>query len=91
MDEEKDGKQLNITNVVVSTTWSGSVEQAAREATITVLNAPNDSNITKLKLNIAVGDILKLYEETIFYFTEKFRQAKKERRSALYNIRRAIF
>lgn len=67
--KKKDGKQLNITNVVVSTTWSGSVEQAAREATITVLNAPNDHNITKLKLNIAVGDVLKLYEgdNLLFY------------------------
>ena len=40
--KKKDGSEKNITNVVGSTTWGGSVEQAAREATITVLNAPND-------------------------------------------------
>lgn len=67
--KKKDGSEKNITNVVGSTTWGGSIEQAAREAAITVLNAPNDSNITKLKLNIAPGDILELYEEDklIFY------------------------
>lgn len=69
--KKKDGSEKNITNVVGSTTWGGSIEQVAREATITVLNAPNDSNITKLKLNIAPGDILKLYEgDTLIFYGE---------------------
>ncbi len=77
--KKKDGSEKNITNVVGSTTWGGSVEQAAREATITVLNAPNDSNITKLKLNIAPGDILKLYEgDTLIFYGEVQTSEKRD-------------
>lgn len=77
--KKKDGSEKNITNVVGSTTWGGSVEQAAREVTITVLNAPNDSNITKLKLNIAPGDILKLYEgDTLIFYGEVQTSEKRD-------------
>lgn len=77
--KKKDGSEKDITNVVGSTTWSGSVEQAAREATITVLNAPNDSNITKLKLNIAVGDIIKLYKgDTLLFYGEVQTSEKRD-------------
>lgn len=77
--KKKDGSEKNITNVVGSTTWGGSIEQAAREATITVLNAPNDSNITKLKLNIAPGDILKLYEgDTLIFYGEVQTSEKRD-------------
>lgn len=62
-------KTTNITKAVGTVTWSGSVEQAARQASITVLNAPNDPNIKKLKLNLAPGDVIALYEggKNIFY------------------------
>lgn len=58
----------DITEVVGSVSWGGSVSQAARTAEITVLNAPDDENIEKLKLNIGAGDTIKLYEngENIF-------------------------
>lgn len=59
---------MDITEVVGSVSWGGSVSQAARTAEITVLNAPDDENIEKLKLNIGAGDTIKLYEngENIF-------------------------
>lgn len=58
----------DITEVVGSVSWGGSVSQVARTAEITVLNAPDDENIEKLKLNIGAGDTIKLYEngENIF-------------------------
>lgn len=63
------GNAIDITKAVVSTTWSGSTEQAARTAEIAVINAPYDPNVKKLKLKIAAGDILSLYEDgkNIFY------------------------
>lgn len=77
--KKKDGKKTNITNVVGAVTWSGSVEQAAREATVTVLNAPNDKHITSLKLNIAVGDVIALYEgETLIFYGEVQTSEKKD-------------
>ena len=67
--KKKDGSITDISNVVGTVSWEGSTTQAARTATITVLNAPNDPNIQKLKLNLAVGDIIALYEDgkNIFY------------------------
>lgn len=59
----------DITEAVSSVNWGGSVSQAARTAEITVINAPDDENIQKLKVNIGAGDTIKLYEneENIFY------------------------
>ncbi len=69
--KKSNGVTADISRVVGTVTWSGSVEQAARECSITVLNAPNDVNITKLKLNLAVGDILELYEgKTLIFYGE---------------------
>lgn len=58
----------DITQAVSSVNWSGSVSQAARTAEIAVINAPNDKNVTNLKLNIGAGDTIKLIEDsdTIF-------------------------
>lgn len=60
---------LDITEAVLSVSWGGSVSQAARTAEITVLNAPDDTNIEKLNLKIGAGDTIKLYEngEVIFF------------------------
>lgn len=52
----------DITQAVSSVSWSGSVSQAARTAEIAVIHAPNDKNITDLKLKIAAGDTIKLSE-----------------------------
>lgn len=87
--DKKGGKSTNITNVVGTVTWSGSVEQAAREATITVLNAPNDKYIVSLKLNIAVGDIITLYEgeRLIFYGEVQTSEKKDEIGTVTYKAR----
>ena len=69
--KKSNGVTSDISSAVGTVTWSGSVEQAAREASITVLNAPNDTNITKLKLNLAVGDAITLYEgKTLIFYGE---------------------
>lgn len=59
----------DITEAVGSVSWGGSVSQAARTAEITVINAPDDENVTNLKLTIGAGDTIKLYEneENIFF------------------------
>ena len=67
----------DITETVSSVAWSGSVSQAARIAEIAVINAPNDVNITALKLNIGAGDAIELREnETVIFFGE-VQSAKK--------------
>ena len=80
-------KTYNITKAVGTVTWSGSVEQAARQASITVLNAPNDPNIKKLKLNLAVGDVIALYEDgkNIFYGEIQTSEKKGEIGTVTYN------
>ena len=67
--KKSSGATYDITKAVGTITWNGSTTQAARQASITVLNAPSDPNIKKLKLNLAVGDVIALYEDgkNIFY------------------------
>lgn len=67
----------DITEVVGSVSWGGSVSQAARTAEITVLNAPDDENIEKLKLNIGAGDTIKLYENGENIFLGEVQTAEK--------------
>ncbi len=76
----KDGKPqtVNITQAVQSVNWGGSVSQAARTAEISVVNAPYDKNIKKLKLKIAAGDIIELYEKNnLIFFGEVITKEKK--------------
>lgn len=75
----KDGKTetKNITNVVSNINWSGSTSQVARTAEIAVLNAPYDKNITSLKINIAVGDIIKLIEDDECIFIGQIKTKEK--------------
>lgn len=81
------GITYNITKAVGTVTWSGSVTQAARQASITVLNAPNDPNIKKIKLNLAVGDVIALYEDSvnIFYGEIQTSEKKSEIGTITYN------
>lgn len=58
----------DITEAVSSVSWGGSTSQAARTAEIAVINAPNDKNVTDLKLKIAAGDTIKLYENNTTLF-----------------------
>ncbi|MCI8483506.1 MAG: hypothetical protein HFH41_04105 [Lachnospiraceae bacterium] len=77
----------DITQAVGAVTWSGSTTQAARQASITVLNAPNDPNLKKLKLNLAVGDVIALYEggKNIFYGEIQTSEKKGEIGTVTYN------
>lgn len=81
------GVTQDISKAVGTVTWSGSVEQAARQAGITVLNAPNDPDVRKLKLNLAVGDILALYEggSNIFYGEIQTSEKRGEIGTITYN------
>jgi len=56
----------DITEAVSTVRWGGSTSQAARTAEITILNAPDDENITKL--NIAAGDTIRLFENDSLIF-----------------------
>lgn len=87
--KKKDKSVTNITDVVGTVTWSGTTTQAAREASITVLNAPNDPNIKKLKLNLSVGDIISLYEDdiNIFYGEIQTSEGKSSIGTVTYNAR----
>ena len=75
----KDGKTetKDITNVVSNINWSGSTSQVARTAEIAILNAPNDKNITALKINIAAGDMIKLIEDTECIFIGQVQTKEK--------------
>lgn len=67
----------DITEAVGSVSWGGSVSQAARTAEVTVLNASDDENIDKLKLNIGAGDTIKLYENEENIFIGEVQTAEK--------------
>lgn len=66
--KESNGVKKNITNIVVSVTWAGSIEQASRTAEIGIPNSESDTNIKALGLKIECGDfmILKEDEKTLF-------------------------
>lgn len=85
--KKSNGKSCNITEAVGTVTWSGSVAQAARQAAITILNAPRDPNIKKLKLNLAPGDVIALYEggKNIFYGEIQTAEKKAEIGTVTYN------
>lgn len=67
----------DITEVVSSVLWGGSVSQAARTAEIAIPNAPDDKNIGNLSLNIGVGDMIKLYEKGSEIFFGEVQTADK--------------
>ncbi len=67
----------DISQVVSSITWSGSVSQAARTAEISIINAPNDKNIESLQLNIGAGDGIELCENDIVIFFGEVQSANK--------------
>ncbi len=85
--KKSNGITYNITKAVGTITWSGSTTQAARQASITVLNAPSDPNIKKLKLNLAVGDVIALYEDgkNIFYGEIQTSEKRGEIGTVTYN------
>lgn len=54
-------EQIDITEFVQDVTWSGSVGQATRQITLSVLYSPFDGNVKDI--NIKMGDRVKLYED----------------------------
>lgn len=86
--KKKDGTMTNISKVITSVNWSGSTSQASRTVSIDVLNAPNDPNITHLKISIAAGDIIILYEDNklIFYGEVQTKEKISETGTVTYNI-----
>ena len=76
----------DITEAVESVSWGGSVSQAARTAEIAIINAPNDTNVTNLNLNIAAGNTIKLYEnnEIIFVGEVITKESKSETGTVTY-------
>lgn len=69
--------ESDITQAVSGITWGGSVLQAARTVEITIINAPNDENVTNLNLNIGAGDIIKLHENNDLIFFGEIQNAKR--------------
>lgn len=66
---KKNKVETDITKAVISVVWSGSTSQVSRTADIALINGPNDKTVRLLKLNIAVGDVIKLFDNNklIFY------------------------
>lgn len=85
--KKKDGQVTNITQAVSSVCWSGSVSQAARTVELSVISAPDDKDIKKLKLLIAAGDIIKLFEngELIFYGEVQTKRKSSENGTIMYS------
>lgn len=70
-------KTHDITNMVASVSWTGSISQVARQAEITILNAPNDNNITNMKVILRNGDLIKLYENNkLIYYGQVLKTEK---------------
>ena len=72
---QTNGVTYDITDYVSSIQWTGAKTQVARKLTITVLNAPNDKNISKH--NIKLADTLYLFSDS--NDTEYFRGFVVER------------
>jgi len=77
----------DITQAVSTVNWGGSTSQVARTAEIAVINAPDDKNVKKLKLRIAAGDVIKLYEsgDLIFYGEVQTKEKKSESGTVTYS------
>lgn len=58
------GKNYDISNLLTSYTWSGSIEQAVRSFTFEMLNAPYDKEMRELVPLIATGDIIAFYTDS---------------------------
>lgn len=60
-EKSKDGNRYDITDFVTSVTWDGSVGQASRHMSVSILYSVMDKNIRDI--NIRNGDRLLLYED----------------------------
>lgn len=67
--KHRSNKKIDITMIVAKITWSGSLEQAARVAELSIIDAPDDNNIKKMDIKIVLGDVIELEEqgEPLFY------------------------
>lgn len=55
--------EYNITKIVSAFTWSGSDSQASRTFDFSVINAPYDTGMKEQVPEIAVGDVVKWYDD----------------------------
>ena len=76
-NRDKAAYKCDITKAVSCISWSGSVSQAARNAEIEVIHAPDDKNVNALKLNIGAGDIIILYENGHLLFYGEVQNSRK--------------
>lgn len=85
----KKNVDTNITSLVTTVIWEGSINQATRKCQIDVLNASNDTNLQALKIVIACGDVIKLYEDSklIFYGEVQKIEKKGETGTVSYEAR----
>ena len=58
------GKKKDITNMVKSVSWQGSVSQISRQLDLDILHGPNDINITRQKVILRNGDIIKFFNDS---------------------------
>ena len=58
------GETFDITNLLTSYTWSGSVERAVREFSFDMINAPYDKELREIVPQITIGDIVSFYTDS---------------------------
>lgn len=62
------GARINITDIVESLSWSGSIEQASRILDITVINAPFDPVMAQVSRFLELGDFISVEKENVEIF-----------------------
>lgn len=68
----------DITQIVTTLTWGGSISQAARTLELSVINAPFDENIKMLDIRLSVGDFIILEEKNNEIFFGEIQTIEKQ-------------
>ena len=87
------GETFDITNLLTSYTWQGSVEQAVRQFSFDMINAPYDKEIRAIVPQVTIGDIVSLYTDSdyavpnylLFYGKVTSTGKRSKRGSITYN------
>lgn len=72
------GARINITDIVESLSWSGSIEQASRILDITVINAPFDPVMAQVSRFLELGDFISVEKENVEIFLGKYIHLKSQ-------------
>lgn len=85
--KHRNNAKMDITVIVASVTWAGSTEQAARVAELSIIDAPDDSNIVKMNIKIALGDVIELREQgtLLFYGIVQTKEKTGQNGTAAYS------